>query len=122
MTAPIAPDEIADAPWQRYNHDGAFTSTDGCDTTDFKKEDVAVVIAYGETARRDWDGKLAAIVKLNDGRYVSWESWWGPTGSGFCCDAYGGDAEVIFSHTLEAATRAITESAREMLVWFEARP
>lgn len=113
----IAVDEINEAPWHRHSWSGELTTTDDTATNDFTVEDVARVIAHGTTAKDDWDGKCAGIVRLKDGRYVSWESWWGPTGSGFCNDAYGGDADIVFSRTIKAATLAISESARELLTW-----
>jgi hypothetical protein len=113
-------DSMYPSPWSRYSWHGALTSTDDCNVADFTRDDIASVVAYGETNAKDWDGKNAGIVLLKDGRYVSWESWWGPTGSGFCDDAYGGDTDIIFSKTLDAATKAISESARELMQWGEA--
>lgn len=57
----------------------------------------------------------AGIVELVDGRYVAWESSWGPTGSGFHPDAYGGTADILFAATEEAARGALSEKARELL-------
>lgn len=109
-------DSISDAPWTRGNWDGELLSIDGCRTDDFVREDVERLIAYGETPD-DWDGASAGIALLRDGRYIAWESSWGPTGCGFSCDAYGGDADIAFAHTVEAALEHISEGGRELLEW-----
>lgn len=109
-------DSISDAPWKRYNWSGSFISVDDCPTNDLTRDDVAVVLAYGES-ERDWDGYSAGIALLYDGRVIGWESSYGPTGSGFCCDAYGGDADIICSWTIAGAHMRISEQRRELLVW-----
>lgn len=113
--------DMWNVPWRRSDWSGSFVSADGTATSDVTIDDVAILLAYGETSSKDWDGKTAGIAQLVDGRYISWESWWGPTGSGFNNDAYGGDADIIFAETEETATRAISESARELLAWFDGR-
>jgi hypothetical protein len=107
-------------PWSRPSWHGNFISVDGCDDTGFgpDEDNILYVIAYGDTGPTHWDGTAAGIVLLKDGRFVSWESNWGPTGSGFCFDAYGGDANIAFSQTLTMATRYISEQSREILVYY----
>ena len=68
---------------------------------EFGPEDLSKVFAVNN--RGVWDGTAAAVVQLKDGRWVAWESSWGPTGDGFNADAYGGDANVFFASSLEQA-------------------
>ncbi len=109
-------DDISEAPWTRYSTgwSGSLISVDGCDASDFKRDDVARVIVYGWTSDDRWDGRCAGIAQLHDGRYIGWESSWGPTGSGFHEDAYGGDADILFGRTREAVEARISEAAREL--------
>lgn len=106
-------DVLYDVPWTRGCWHGNFVSLDGTSTTDFVRADIARLIAYGST-EDDWDGESAGIVQLKDGRFVSWESTWGPTGSGFHRDAYGGDADIWFGATDEVVRRQISERGREL--------
>lgn len=112
-------DSISDTPWTRHEWSGGLVSIDGCDAHDFTRDDVDRVIAYGDTGK-GWDGRSAGIALLKDGRFIAWESTWDATGSGFCCDAYGGDADIGFARTLESATKYISEQGRELLQWTEA--
>jgi hypothetical protein len=91
-----------DAPTKTWG-DGGFTkdhgalhSLDGTSVDEFSTSDVVEVLYHGDTGE-DWDGTEAAIIRLEDGRLVGWQTWWGPTGAGFSEDAYGGDAELWFS-------------------------
>jgi len=96
-------------------NNGGFFSVDGASTAPFKTDDIETVVAYDD--RGDyWDGLVVAIVRLKDGRYVGWDTFWGPTGNGFCEDAYGGDAEVHFANDLERLIRfGLSEDARDRL-------
>ena len=69
------------------------------------------------TPATKWDGEAAAIVLLTDGRFCAWHSFWGPTGSGFSEDAYGGYTDVGFARTLHAAEGYIKEDMRKLLRW-----
>jgi hypothetical protein len=103
-------------PWHRGTWHGQFLSLDGTVAGDFKPEDIWRVLAVNCTGGSDWDGTGAAVVQLRDGRWVAWESSWGPTGSGFSEDAYGGDACVYFSSSLEGAIMlGLTPYSRELL-------
>ncbi len=107
-------DTVSPAPWSRYDWSGSLISADGCDAADFKEEDVAEVLQF--VSRGDcWDGETAGIARLKDGRFIGWEAGYGPTGNGFSCDAYGGDADIYFARTEAAALEAIGESARTLL-------
>lgn len=104
-----------DAPWNSYGWEGTVESIDGTPITlTISKYDVADVIAHGETSP-GWDGESATVILLKDGRFASWESWWDATGSGFCCDAYGGNAVVWFSSSVTAATSRMSEKALELI-------
>ena len=72
-------------------------SLDGASTRDFDLRDVERVIGYGDTGRESWHGECSGIARLRDGRFVSWESYWGATGSGFYDDSRGGNADIWFS-------------------------
>jgi hypothetical protein len=102
-------------PWSRYSWHGEWQSVDGTIADEFDQDDVALVLAHGSSNRSDWDGKEAAVIQLCDGRIVAWETWWGPTGNGFCDDAYGGDTNVLFAESVDAVWNYLTESARELL-------
>jgi len=103
--------------------DGSFTpdhgtlhSLDGASTDVFRTEDVVEVLYHGEQGDR-WDGNEAAVVRLADGRLAAWETWWGPTGTGFCDDAYGGDADVWFAAAEslpKLVLQALTDHGREL--------
>lgn len=94
---------------------GSVETADGTNTSIFTENDLDKVLASGETSPNDWDGECAAIVRLKDGRYVSWETSWGPTGDGFCEDAYGGDATLHFSSTFENAVKfGLSPSGRKL--------
>lgn len=95
-------------------HDGQWKSVDGSLAEPFESDQVAEVVAF-QTDGGGWDGSEASIIKLVDGRYAAWEVWWGPTGSGFCCDAYGGDSEIFFGATQESVVRYLSETVRERL-------
>jgi len=103
-------------PWSRGEWHGEFVSLDGAAIDDFGESDVDAVLAYGDTGD-GWDGESAGIARLRDGRFISWESNWGPTGSGFSADAYGGDADIWFATTAGAALEKISERGRELLKW-----
>ena len=100
------------APWLRFQWSGELRSVDGTPNADFVFDDVAELIAEGGAGYN-----FAAIVRLHDGRFASWDAMWDVTGDGFCCDAYGGDADIFFAETAEAAARALGEQTMETLTW-----
>ncbi len=100
---------------------GRLRSVDGTAVDDFDWEDVAEMLAHYATSDPDggkvWDGDALGLIRLKDGRFVTWETTWGPTGDGFHEDAYGGEADVIFASTFEAALRfGLTEDGRRLLM------
>ncbi len=114
--APIEVGEVGEAPWSRCDWSGQLVSLDGCPAHDFTIDDVAAVLGYGDTGGY-WDGEAAGIARLKDGRYIVWESTWGPTGSGFSCDAYGGDADIAFAFSAGRALQYLSERSREVIRW-----
>lgn len=95
--------------------DGAYRSVDGTPTGHFSEEDVAEVLYHGGYGFDDYDGFEAAVLKLRDDRLVAYETWWGPTGSGFSADAYGADADVWFAsegHLKELVLQALGDEGR----------
>ena len=131
-------DDIQPQPWMEARHGwrGELISADGASTEDFKRYQVADVLQYattppgwdGETGGvvaycrtsattpPGWDGETAGVIRLKDGRFVAWEAYWGPTGDGFCCDAYGGTADLIFGHSQAAVLKRLSERARNLLI------
>lgn len=87
-------------PKSSYWH-GSFMSDEDLLTELEEKEIEEVIWSYD--SGQGWDGDCAAIVKMKDGRYVTWESWWGPTGDGFNEDAYGGDSDIHLTKNLKKA-------------------
>jgi len=110
-------DDIQPQPWMEARHGwcGELISADGASTEDFKRYQVADVLQYATTPP-GWDGETAGVIRLKDGRFVAWEAYWGPTGDGFCCDAYGGTADLIFGHSQAAVLKRLSERARNLLI------
>lgn len=104
------------APTNRHDWHGEFRSLDGTRAHDFTEADVAEVVAYGENdLGGGWDGEVAAILRLNDGRHVAFETFWGPTGDGFSYDAYGGNADILFAADADTAARfGLTKEGRRL--------
>lgn len=103
-------------PFFRHDWSGRLISLGGAPTDDFTEEDVAEVIAQGEEDHGGgWDGECAAVLRLKDGRYVSYETFWGPTGDGFCADAYGGTADLQFAYDEATVVRwGLTDNGRKL--------
>ena len=96
----------------RYSWHGKIYSMDNTPIDDFSSDDLEMVVWSYETPD-EWDGEVSCVCKLKDGRFVSWETTWGPTGDGFCEDAYGGDADILMSSSLRTAmVLGISEKVR----------
>lgn len=111
-------------PFSRSTWHGRLVSVDGAATDDFAAEDVAEILGEGVSGDY-WDGTVAAVLRLRDGRFVAYETFYGPTGDGFSEDAYGGDADLHFASTLDAVVRfGLTDDGRELcgLTIAEERP
>lgn len=94
--------------------DRSFRSLDDTSIGEFREQDIAEVLYQGETGD-DWDGKVAAVFRLKDGRLVAYETFWGPTGDGFNEDAYGGNAELVFASDLRLLVNgALTDEGRRL--------
>lgn len=106
---------VKPAPWSRCDWTGELISADGCPAGEFTIDDVARLVEFGTTDATDWDGDTAGVAELKDGRFIAWEADWGPTGDGFCRDAYGGTADIVFAYTAEAAKARLSERGRELL-------
>lgn len=103
-------------PFGEYNTwHGRYVSLDGCEAGEFTKDDVAEVIHEGVEGAGGYDGSVAAVLRLKDGRYVSYETFFGPTGDGFSEDAYGGDADIHFANDLTTIiTLGLTDDGRAL--------
>ena len=99
----------------RCDWEGKILTLDGSSTADFGEDDLDEVVWSWEDNPRDWDGNCACVCLLKDGRFISWESWWGPTGDGFSRDAYGGDTDLSAHSTLSNAMLfGLTPERRKM--------
>lgn len=104
-------------PLERYDWDGRLVSIDGCPNDDFTGDDVVQIIAVGHDPvdGGGWDGDVAGVLALRDGRYVCYETTWGPTGDGFNRDAYGGTATLNFAWDLDLLVQVgLTDRGREL--------
>ncbi len=108
-------DKIPDPPWNRFEWCGGLISVDGCDASDFGRDDVDRVVAFSHDGEWDGVGDITVIVHLKDGRFAAWSTWEDATGSGFCCDAYGGKSDIYFAPTVDAALSTFGEVARDVL-------
>lgn len=102
-------------PFQRGEWDGRIVALDGCSTADFFPDEVDLILAEYDSGD-EWDGNVAGVIKLKDGRWVAWETFYGPTGSGFSADAYGGDADMFMATSLDILLRfGLTDEGRRKL-------
>ena len=96
---------------------GSYKSLDGTPTEPFNEEDVAEVLYLGQEGVDDWDGTEAVVIRMKDDRLAAWQTWWGPTGSGFSEDAYGGDTDIWFASKDNLnllVLEALTDYGREL--------
>ncbi len=101
-----------ECPWAGYA-EYLPVSIGDCPTSAIAATDVKRVVAHDGGS--DFDKSEIAIVELNDGRFVGWESWSDVTGSGFHGDAYGGDVEVWFARDVADLRPRFSECAWEQL-------
>jgi len=94
---------------------GDYISVDGTtETGPIIAENVEEVLYHGVQGD-EWDGKEAVVFKMKDGRFVAYETFYGPTGNGFNEDAYGGDADLFFSTNLKfLILMALTDEGRRL--------
>lgn len=111
------PAQMAEVPWfSGAQYTPVWLHGDGIPAP-LELSRVARVLAWSTSPTMDWDGSCAGLAQLNDGFFIAWASWWGPTGSGFYGDAYGGGAEVFFSQCADDVLSRIPEKDRESLEW-----
>ena len=104
--------KLQDAPFGDIA--GERISLDGTPISSIEESDIAEILYHGDTGD-DWDGTEAAVLRLKDGRLVGYQTWWGPTGSGFCEDAYGGDAKLYYARDLDLLVRmALDDEGRRL--------
>lgn len=115
MPADLGLPDGCHVPWRmgEWWH-GSWLSIDGTPAGEFGESDVAEVVAYEQTAV-GWDGSFAGVVRLKDGRFAAWSGEWGPTGSGFSADAYGGDTDVYFAASVAAVLTSLDERGLDLL-------
>jgi hypothetical protein len=102
-------------PLDRGDWEGRLVSVRDCPTTDFTEADVAEYLHEYQSAD-DWDGDVVGLWRLQDGRYVTFETFWGPTGDGFSADAYGGNADIHFASSyVDAVNFGLTDEGRRLL-------
>lgn len=95
------------------NWEGKYISLDDAPAGQIEVSDVEKVLYYGDTGE-GWEGSSSCIMVLKSGIYVGFESSWGPTGDGFCADAYGGDTDIYFARDLALLVNtALTDAGRE---------
>lgn len=109
----LSPFSYGDGTFNDAWTEKSLRSLDGTSVEEFVEGDIAEVLYEGETPD-DWDGKVTAVFKLKDGRLVAYETWWGPTGSGFCEDAYGGDAELLIASDLRLLVNELSDEGRRL--------
>lgn len=95
--------------------EGRYLSWDGTSVHGYEFIVEEIIASSEQPGTSGWEGKVAAVCRLKDGRYISYETFWDVSGDGFRRDAYGGDADLIFSSTLEAAVKfGLTDEGRRM--------
>lgn len=109
--------DFSECPWSD-EAEYKPVSVGGCPTSIIAEDDVAQVL--GHDGGSDFQRSEVAVVVLKDGRFVGWESWSDVTGSGFHSDAYGGNVEVWFAHSLAALKPMFSEQAWDGLHFGEA--
>lgn len=93
-------------PFCRGDWHGSTLDWTGEKVADLPKDESAVRrVVWSAKNGDEWDGYVAAIVELIDGRFAAWETFYGPTGHGFSLDAYGGDANVLIARDVPEAIR-----------------
>ena len=113
------PEAICDGvnPYGEYQSwHGRTIAIDGASTDGVTDASLVAEVIAEYNSGEMWDGEVAAVVRLTDGRFVSWETFYGPTGDGFSEDAYGGDADLFVAPTYDAIVRwGLTDEGRRNL-------
>lgn len=111
----IGPDEIGLPPWQRYSWHGQFVSLDVPQPTNRPSLSWMIPAALPSQSLLGVSPYVTTRATSSRVKSCAGQTWWGPTGSGFCDDAYGGDTDIWFAHDADTLLLRITESARELL-------
>lgn len=110
------PRNLPVSPFCRIGWHGRVVAARGVDDTLPAEDDDATIWAYVKDGDR-WDGYVVGVAQLSDGRWMAWETFYGPTGSGFIEDAYGGDADIYLAASLDDVLAfGLTESGRRLLL------
>lgn len=113
MMLPLRPFPLPDV-WRGHTStwDGTNLLRIGLTTVD----DIDEVIASGVEPSSDTSGIVAAVLRLRDGRYISYQTYYNRTCDGFRETAYGGGvADLIVSSTLRtAALTGLTDIGRSL--------
>lgn len=106
-------EDLGDTPFHMHEWGGSYVSLDECEAGPITEEDVESVVHLYEEGS-GYDGKEFVVLRLWDGRYVGYETWYGATGTGFRCDAYGGNVDVFFANDYDLLmTMGMGDEARE---------
>ena len=107
-------EDLIDTPFGDIDS-GEYVSLDGVPAGPFSEEEVDEILYHASTGDT-WDGVECAVLRLKSGTLVGYETWWGPTGSGFSADAYGGDAKLCFARDLDLLLRmALSDESRRLI-------
>jgi len=110
-------------PFSRSQWFGRLISVDGTDATDFNPDTEPEEVLHAGHSGFGWDGESAGVARLADGRFVAWDTDWGPTGDGFNADAYGGTADIFFGATADAVIwMGLSATGRKLCGLPEERP
>jgi hypothetical protein len=104
-------------PFSRHNWEGRVESVDGTDDKEVPENSFVFLLAGGDSGQ-DWDGYSAGVALIEDGRWICWYTDWGPTGDGFSCDAYDGDATIyVATDPREFQKKALGSEGRMLCGW-----
>lgn len=101
---PTPPEERSGSYPTGWLADNPWVSVDGTDAGFLPADSEFTILWQGSSGDR-WDGIEAAVVRLADDRIVAWQTTYGPTGSGFEADAYGGEAQVYFGRDVSTVIK-----------------
>ena len=108
------PDMVSVNPFSRYDWSGEVVSLDETDADPVPEDSLYKLLVAGETPER-WDGEVSGIALINDGRWIAWSTFYGPTGHGFCNDAYGGNATIFVASSPETLRQMALGAEGRML-------
>lgn len=101
-----------ETPWDSWGEEnpyaqpgdyGRVVGIHGASTHPSRLHDVVEIVHDWSEGGTFTEGSVFGVVRLSDGRYLSWTSWTDVTGTGFYPDAYGGNTDIFYSNSLEDA-------------------